>query len=111
MNEEIEKINMILEDKVIVGHDLANDLAVLPIKNRLFIDTVLLYPHNLGMPYKQSLKSLALEYLNRPIQWGSHDPFEDAKASLDLALILIKKGRGVVTHVEATVPIQHYSIA
>ncbi len=81
---------MILQDRVIVGHDLANDLAVLPIKNRLFIDTILLFPHNLGLPDKQSLKNLAIEYLNRPIQWASHDPFEDARASLDLALFLIK---------------------
>ena len=87
---------MILQNKVIVGHDIAKDLAVLPIKNRLFIDTIILYPHNLGLPYKQSLKSIALEYLNRPIQWATHDPFQDARASLDLAVLHIKQGRGIV---------------
>lgn len=75
--------------KIIVGHDLTNDLAVLPIKNKLFIDTVLLYPHNNGLPQKQSLKRLSMYHLDRVIQWNIHDPIQDAKAALDLARLHI----------------------
>jgi len=50
---------MICKDKVIVGHDLANDLKVLPIKHTAFIDTLALYPHNYGFPFKTKLKNLA----------------------------------------------------
>lgn len=67
-------MQMICKDKVIVGHDLANDLKVLPIKHTAFIDTLALYPHNYGFPFKTKLKNLAFQLLNRPIQWNSHNP-------------------------------------
>jgi hypothetical protein len=52
------------------------------------------------LPFKNKLKHLALEFLNRPIQWHTHNSAEDAKASLDLALLHIQGGRGIVKEVE-----------
>jgi DNA polymerase III epsilon subunit-like protein len=95
---------------VIVGHDLANDLKVLPIVHKHFIDTVALFPHNFGLPFKNKLKNLALEHLNRPIQWHSHNSKEDAKAALDLAIMHIKDGRGRMVKIEKNIPESHYSI-
>ncbi len=67
-----------------MGHDLANDLSVLNINHHAFIDTVHLYPHNYGLPFKYKLKDLSMEILRKPIQWGHHDPFEDAFTALQI---------------------------
>ena len=45
-----------------------------------------------GPPYKPSLKVLAERFLKRPIQQGSHDSIDDAKAAMDLALLKISHG-------------------
>ena len=71
-----------VEGKIVVGHDLVNDLKVLKIEHEAFIDTVALLPHHFGLPLKNKLKNLAQEHLGRPIQWGVHDPLEDALAAL-----------------------------
>ena len=76
------KIMEISKGKVLVGHDLANDLSLLKISHNAFIDTVSLMPHNFGLPFKQKLKDLAYDYLKKYIQWGNHDPYEDALAAL-----------------------------
>ena len=65
----------LVKDKVIVGHDLVNDLKMLLIKHQAFIDSVWLMPHHFGLPLKNKLKDLAFEYLKKYIQWGSHDPY------------------------------------
>lgn len=67
---------------ILVGHDLANDLKLLKIVHNTFIDTVALLPHHFGLPFKNKLKDLAFKYLRKHIQWGSHDPYEDALAAL-----------------------------
>jgi hypothetical protein len=66
-----------------------------------FIDILYLYPHPYGLPRKTKLKHLAIEHLNRPIQWGSHNPCEDAQAALDIAKIHISQGKGVMMDLEA----------
>ena len=45
-----------------------------------------------GPPYKPSLKVLAERFLKRPIQQGSHDSIDDAKAAMDLALLKTSHG-------------------
>ena len=100
---------MLVQGKVIVGHDLANNLKFLPINHRLFIDTVALFPNNFGLPFKNKLKNLALEHLNRPIQVHCHSSKEDAKAALDLAMMHIKDGRGRMVNVQGTIPVSQYS--
>lgn len=71
-------------NKVLVGHDLANDLKMLNIAHQAFIDTVALLPHHFGLPLKNKLKDLAFEYLKKHIQWGNHDPIEDAMSALEI---------------------------
>lgn len=75
----------IVENKIIVGHDLTHDMKMLGIKHSAFIDTVWLLPHHFGLPNKNKLKDLALEVLNKHIQWGTHDPFEDSLTALQVA--------------------------
>lgn len=56
------------------------------------LDTVALFPHPRGPPYKSSLRYLATKYLQRTIQEGEHDSAVDARAAMDLALLKIQKG-------------------
>lgn len=79
-----------------VGHDLANDLKMLQIRHNAFIDTVSLLPHNLGLPFKSKLKDLALTHLRKHIQFGSHNPQEDALSALQIARHHIEDGRGTI---------------
>lgn len=78
----------------LIGHAIENDLNAVRIIHPCVIDTVLLYPHSVGLPYRRSLKSLAKEYLSRDIQMESatgHDSHEDAKATGDLAREKVKR--------------------
>ena len=63
-----KKIQKLVEGKIIVGHDLTNDLSLLKISHQAFIDTVALIPHPYGLPFKSKLKFLAMEYLDFSIQ-------------------------------------------
>lgn len=49
----------IIHHKILVGHDLANDLKMINITHQAFIDTVALLPHHFGLPFKNKLKDLA----------------------------------------------------
>ena len=65
----------LIKNKVVVGHDLCNDIQMLLIKHQAFVDSVWLMPHHFRLPFKNKLKDLAFEYLRKFIQWGAHDPF------------------------------------
>lgn len=73
---------------VIVGHGIENDLLMLRMIHHRVVDTVVLFPHQRGLPFKRALRILAKEYLNRSIQTGDetvgHSASEDALATLDL---------------------------
>ncbi|KAI9778656.1 MAG: RNA exonuclease 3 [Peltula sp. TS41687] len=73
----------------IVGHALENDFAAARIIHPYFVDSALLFPHRLRLPYRNSLKTLMKIHLNRNIQMTSdnklgHDSKEDARAAGDL---------------------------
>jgi RNA exonuclease 1 len=74
----------------LIGHGLENDLNAVRIIHPTIIDTALLFPHKVGLPYRNSLKALMLMYLNRHIQVidrdkvAGHDSKEDARAAGDL---------------------------
>ncbi|KAF4452744.1 hypothetical protein F53441_4456 [Fusarium austroafricanum] len=80
----------------LIGHGLENDLNSVRIVHPMLIDTVLLFPHKAGLPYRYSLKMLMDVHLNRKIQQETgpkmlgHDSAEDAKAAGDLVRLKIR---------------------
>lgn len=79
----------------LIGHGLENDLNAVRIVHPTLIDTVLLYPHRGGLPFRNSLKMLMDMRLNRKIQQETgpnvvgHDSAEDARAAGDLVRLRI----------------------
>jgi hypothetical protein len=71
----------------IIGHGLENDLNAIRVVHPTIIDTVLLFPHKAGLPYRNGLKSLMQTHLGREIQVivdgkvEGHDSKEDANAA------------------------------
>lgn len=61
-------------DTILVGHSLESDLNILGLCHEHIIDTVGLFPHSQGLPYKKSLKLVAKEQLHRDIQSDKKDP-------------------------------------
>lgn len=77
----------------LIGHALENDLKAMRIIHPCIVDTVDLYPHRRGLPYRNSLKWLAGMILGRYIQCSSegHDADEDARTAGDLVKAKIRK--------------------
>ncbi|OTF74194.1 RNA exonuclease T-like protein [Euroglyphus maynei] len=73
-------IELISAETFIIGHGLDSDFRALKLLHNRIIDTAFLYPHNRGLPFKKSLKTLAVNHLNRIIQ-------EDGKCFSCLFLI------------------------
>ncbi|RPD67194.1 ribonuclease H-like protein, partial [Lentinus tigrinus ALCF2SS1-6] len=72
---------------IIIGHALENDLKTLRMIHHRCVDTVVLFPHHAGPPYRRALRSLAKEHLGRTIQAAGaagHSSVEDSVATLDL---------------------------
>ncbi|KAF4467958.1 rna exonuclease 3 [Fusarium albosuccineum] len=80
----------------VIGHGLENDLNSVRIVHPTVIDTILLYPHKAGLPYRYGLKMLMDVHLNRKIQQETgpkmlgHDSAEDARAAGDLVRLKIR---------------------
>jgi RNA exonuclease 1 len=74
----------------IIGHGLENDLNAVRVVHHTIIDTVLIFPHKAGLPYRNALKMLMRTHLDREIQVmidgkaEGHDSKEDANAAGDL---------------------------
>ena len=77
-----------------VGHSLENDLRGLRMLHMNVLDTAVLYSHPRGPPYRPALRVLCERHLNRKIQEGSHDSVADALATMELAVLKIRKARG-----------------
>ncbi|XP_066933708.1 RNA exonuclease 1 homolog isoform X2 [Clytia hemisphaerica] len=86
--KDIQEIFMNLFDKdtILMGHSLESDLKALKIIHRRVIDTALVFPHRLGLPFKRALKTLMAELLQKIIQdgEGGHDSCEDARSCMEL---------------------------
>ncbi|KAK7409481.1 RNA exonuclease 3 [Neonectria punicea] len=88
--------SLISPNTPLIGHGLENDLNSVRIVHPTLIDTVLLYPHKGGLPYRHGLKMLMDVHLNRKIQQETgpkmlgHDSAEDARAAGDLVRLKIK---------------------
>ncbi|KAL1533534.1 Small RNA degrading nuclease 5, variant 2 [Salvia divinorum] len=96
--EDIQEdfLGLVYKETILVGHSLENDLLALKIKHDLVIDTAILYRHPLGQSYKTALRVLTRKFLSIEIQdsGNGHDSVEDARATMELALLKIKYGPG-----------------
>uniref|UniRef100_A0A452TIN0 Exonuclease domain-containing protein n=1 Tax=Ursus maritimus TaxID=29073 RepID=A0A452TIN0_URSMA len=61
-------LSMFSADTVLIGHSLESDLLALKVIHRTVVDTSVLFPHRLGLPYKRSLRNLMADYLRQIIQ-------------------------------------------
>ncbi|KAM4052690.1 uncharacterized protein ACNLHF_003283 isoform 2-T2 [Anomaloglossus baeobatrachus] len=91
-------LNLFSTDTILIGHGLENDLLALKLFHDTVVDTSIVFPHRLGLPYKRALRSLIADYLRRIIQdeVGGHDSSEDATACMELMIWKVKedtKGR------------------
>lgn len=79
----------------LIGHGLENDLNAMRIVHPTLVDTVLLFPHKAGLPYRHGLKLLMDRHLHRKIQLETgpnmlgHDSAEDARAAGDLVRLRV----------------------
>ncbi|XP_047148935.1 small RNA degrading nuclease 5 [Vigna umbellata] len=87
-------LKFVYEETILVGHSLENDLLALKISHDVIIDTAVLYRHPRGTSHKKALRFLAKKFLAREIQQSTngHDSIEDARATLELALLKIRNG-------------------
>ncbi|XP_038886453.1 small RNA degrading nuclease 5 [Benincasa hispida] len=87
-------LNLVHKETVLVGHSLENDLMALKISHDLVVDTAVLYKHPRGGSHKSALRILAKRFLSKEIQQSGngHDSIEDARATMELALLKIKHG-------------------
>lgn len=91
-------LKLVNEKTILVGHSLENDLKALRLFHKTLVDTSVVFPHQMGLPYKNSLKRIVKDILNISIQdkESGHDSFEDANACMQIMLWKIKedaKGR------------------
>lgn len=86
--------SLLSPDTPLIGHAIDNDLNVIRLVHPTIVDTVLLFPHFRGLPYRFGLKQLSSQYLQRNIQIAGaagHDSLEDAKATGDLVRVKVKR--------------------
>ncbi|KAF2102740.1 hypothetical protein NA57DRAFT_63573 [Rhizodiscina lignyota] len=86
--------SMISPDTPLIGHGLENDLNAIRLIHPTIVDTVFLFPHPRGLPYRNALRNLTSQHLGRSIQVAGaagHDSLEDAKATGDLVRFKVKK--------------------
>lgn len=79
-------LNMFDRETILLGHSLESDFKALKIIHRNVVDTALVFPHRLGLPFKRALRNLMAEHLQKIIQDGEagHDSCEDARACMEL---------------------------
>ncbi|XP_018427739.1 PREDICTED: RNA exonuclease 1 homolog, partial [Nanorana parkeri] len=80
-------------DTILIGHSLESDLFALKLIHLTVVDTAVVFPHRLGLPYKRALRSLMADHLKRIIQDSveGHDSSEDACACMELMMWRIKE--------------------
>lgn len=84
------QVRRLLAGKLLIGHGLSNDLAVLNLRHppHMIRDTSLYMPYmkdfGSGVVRSRSLRELVREYCGKSIQAGEHDSVEDARAAMML---------------------------
>nr|XP_028569290.1 RNA exonuclease 1 homolog isoform X1 [Podarcis muralis] len=86
-------LSMFSSDTILIGHSLESDLFALKLIHGTVVDTAIVFPHRLGLPYKRALRTLMADYLKRIIQDSveGHDSSEDARACMELMIWKIKE--------------------
>ncbi|XP_025027753.1 RNA exonuclease 1 homolog [Python bivittatus] len=86
-------LSMFSTDTILIGHSLESDLFALKLIHCMVVDTAVVFPHRLGLPYKRALRTLMADYLKRIIQDSveGHDSSEDARACMELMIWKIKE--------------------
>ncbi|XP_076860364.1 RNA exonuclease 1 homolog [Brachyhypopomus gauderio] len=86
-------LNMLSSESILIGHSLESDLFALKLLHSTVVDTAIVFPHRLGLPYKRALRNLMADYLKRIIQDNveGHDSSEDAAACMELMMWKIKE--------------------
>ncbi|NXX76927.1 REXO1 exonuclease, partial [Urocolius indicus] len=86
-------LNMFSADTILIGHSLESDLFALKLIHSTVVDTAIVFPHRLGLPYKRALRTLMADYLKRIIQDNveGHDSSEDARACMELMVWKIRE--------------------
>lgn len=86
-------LSMFSAESILLGHSLESDLLALKLIHSSVVDTAIVFPHRLGLPYKRALKNLMADHLKRIIQdsVGGHDSSEDASACMELMMWKIKE--------------------
>ncbi|XP_006898050.1 PREDICTED: RNA exonuclease 1 homolog [Elephantulus edwardii] len=86
-------LSMLSADTILIGHSLESDLLALKVIHSTVVDTAVLFPHRLGLPYKRSLRNLMADYLRQIIQDNvdGHSSSEDASACMNLMIWKIRE--------------------
>ncbi|XP_028855712.1 RNA exonuclease 1 homolog [Denticeps clupeoides] len=86
-------LSMFSADSILIGHSLESDLLALKLMHSTVVDTAIVFPHRLGLPYKRALRTLMADYLKRIIQDNveGHDSSEDASACMELMMWKIRE--------------------
>uniref|UniRef100_A0AAQ5ZWS6 Exonuclease domain-containing protein n=1 Tax=Amphiprion ocellaris TaxID=80972 RepID=A0AAQ5ZWS6_AMPOC len=86
-------LSMFSAESILIGHSLESDLLALKLIHSSVVDTAIVFPHRLGLPYKRALKNLMADHLKRIIQDNveGHDSSEDASACMELMIWKIKE--------------------
>jgi len=65
---QAELLKIVDEDSILIGHSLDSDFKALKLVHRKVVDTSVVFPHKLGLPYKRALRNLMSEHLQKIIQ-------------------------------------------
>lgn len=86
-------LSMFSADSILLGHSLESDFLALKLIHSSVVDTAIVFPHRLGLPFKRALRNLMGDHLKRIIQneVGGHDSSEDASACMELMIWKIKE--------------------
>uniref|UniRef100_A0A2K6NM36 RNA exonuclease 1 homolog n=1 Tax=Rhinopithecus roxellana TaxID=61622 RepID=A0A2K6NM36_RHIRO len=86
-------LSMFSADTILIGHSLESDLLALKVIHSTVVDTSVLFPHRLGLPYKRSLRNLMADYLRQIIQDNvdGHSSSEDAGACMHLVIWKVRE--------------------
>ncbi|KAL3870043.1 hypothetical protein ACJMK2_042660 [Sinanodonta woodiana] len=94
-------LSLFTDKTILIGHSLESDLIALKLIHNTVVDTSIVFPHRLGLPFKRALRNLMSEYMQKIIQddVGGHDSAEDAISCMELMHWKLKEDARKEIHV------------